>query len=191
MSGRYSGRPVSSHSCFWSAYSQCIHPKVSCISHNKARGKTPLTKLAPCSITCRVFKDWKNFIGAFVLKIIYLVICTWDEAGPHTDLQKKSSKNINTYFLTKTRFTKYTYCTCLTCFMFFFFFHVHSIKDENPSPASMKSDLLKNLADGLIPHAQTTGTPSDSSSLPPHPEQFFSFLVSFQTLFPPKNEEQL
>lgn len=72
------------------------------------------------------------------------------------------------------RFTKYTYCTCLTHF-FSFIFHVHIIKDKNLSPASLKSDLLKDLADGPIPHAQTTGTPSDSSSLPPHPEQVFSF----------------
>lgn len=73
------------------------------------------------------------------------------------------------------RFTKYTYCTCLTRLVFLFFFHVHIIKDKNPSPASLRSDLLKDLADGPIPHAQTTGTPSDSSSLPPHPEQVFSF----------------
>lgn len=71
------------------------------------------------------------------------------------------------------RFTKYTYCTCLT-HLFFFFFHVHIIKDK-PSPASLTSDLLKDLADGPIPHSQTTATPSDSSSLPPHPEQVFSF----------------
>lgn len=70
------------------------------------------------------------------------------------------------------RFTKCTYCTCLTR-LFFFFFHVHIIKDK-PSPASLTSDLLKDLVDGPILHAQTTDTPSDSSSLPPHPEQVFS-----------------
>lgn len=88
------------------------------------------------------------------------------------------------------RFTKYTYCTCLT--RLFFFFHVHIIKDKNPSPVSLTSDLLKDLADGPIPHAQTTGMPSDRSSLPPHPEQVFSFLKFHSRHFPPKkHEEQL
>lgn len=31
-------------------------------------------------------------MGALVLKIIYLVICAWDEAGPHTDLQTNQVK---------------------------------------------------------------------------------------------------
>lgn len=71
------------------------------------------------------------------------------------------------------RFTKYTYCTCLTgvCF-FFFFLHMHIVRDKISSPASLRSDILKDLADGPIAHAQTTGMPS-ASSLHPHPEHFF------------------
>lgn len=84
------------------------------------------------------------------------------------------------------RFTKYTYCTCLT---HLFFFHVHMIKDKNPSSASLKSDLLKDLADGPIPHAQTTGMPSDSSSLPLTLNRFFSFRFHSRHFSPPQKKK--
>lgn len=81
------------------------------------------------------------------------------------------------------RFTKYTYCTCLT---HLFFFHVHMIKDKNPSSASLKPDLPKDLADGPIPHAQTTGMPSDSSSLPLTLNRFSLLNFIPDTFHPPK-----
>lgn len=149
----------------------------SCVFSPCFVGDATLAELCPLFLICPLVKDWKNFIGALVLKIIYLVICTWDEAGPHTDLQK-SSKNINTYFLTKMGFTKYTYCTCLTLLKSFS--STCTLQKTKPQALHVWNQIYWSWLIGpflmarLLVHSQQQS------------EGFFKFYISFQTLFPLK-----